>query len=194
MARSASAIVVLLSAFASVASAQSDTPPRVFGGGVALGGGLQGWNDYDHGPGYRPAGIGANLGTLELMSFFDDHFSVDFSFLTWLPVMDAIVTGDAAYTSTVYLDWSFGEGARLVIGPGLGISGHTVSSGSITLEGAAGAQLRIAGLLGVELVGRDHLFGFRIVTRPWLSLGGGAAGFQAGGGALLESIFMFYAL
>lgn len=192
-------MTALACAPATRAFAQEGAPepgPRTFGGGVSFGVGLQSWNDYDHGAGYRPVAIGASLGTLELMFFADDHLSLDLSLATWVPVLDVVETGAGAYTATAYLDWSFGDRTRFVVGPGLGASGHTASprGSTLTLAGAAGAQLRIAGLVGLEIVSAGRMFGFRLVTRPWLSIGGGDAGLQLGGGALLEAIVMAYAL
>lgn len=181
---------VALTTSAAFAQAGPAVRPRLVAAGLGFGVGAQTWGSYDSGIGDRDNHLLASLGSLEIAGFVDDHFSIDVSIAApWFAVW-AATDGTLALSGSVFLDWGFGDQHRFLIGPGLGASGHT-NDRAAPFPADAGVELRVASIVGYEFIADDRFF-LRIVTRPWLSFGGGAQGSQIGGGAMLEVLFFFY--
>jgi hypothetical protein len=178
------ALTALVALAATRASAQ-----RSLGAGFSLAAGPETSTDYAGLPGEHRPSIAYSLGSFELSAFVHEGLSIDVSAQLWATLV-GLVRSQIAWTSTVYLDWSFGGSLRVLVGPGLGVSTLAAPSDP---TGHAGAELRLAALLGMESLSEGEAFGFRLVTRPWLGLGGGDAGLQLGYGAMIEAAFLFYA-
>jgi hypothetical protein len=197
-------------------------PPRgarVYGVGISSGGGVTGFarvRESTHDPAIDGASytsyFGDTLGAvtavlglpaLEVSGFVDDHFSIDVSFSALNTLLFAALGGGLGLTTTVHFDWSFGDDLRFLVGPGLGLDasagegliGYGTPEGSTFYLGAPnGMALRLSALLGLEAIGGPGVWGFRLMTRPWFSIGGGQAGMVLGGGALLEVACLGYGL
>lgn len=170
-----------------------EAPHRIFGLGTAFGGGIAGAGAYttsaSTGVYVLPA---IELPTLEALIFIDDHLSIDITIPLWNTIVVAAFAGYVPWATNILLDFSIGDDwVRFIVGPEIGFSfvdyGRSYAFQS--------AQINIGALVGVELLSRGRLFGFRIMSRPAIGIAFTSASSDAvaiGGNALFELALISY--
>lgn len=117
-----------------------------------------------------------------------------------IPVVDTIVGATfpaVVWGSSFFVTWLLGgPNGYLVVGPGLGYDFSYFErwtgdsrpfAGTRTV---VGADVRVTGVVGLELLTDDRFFAFRLVARPWITFGGGDLGAQIDGGAMLDLVLL----
>lgn len=170
-------------------------PTRVFGLGTAIGGGGAAAGAYalssSSGVYLGPA---IELPTLEALIFIDDHLSVDVSIPLWNSIIiSGFSNGLFLWGTNVLLDFSLGDDwVRFIVGPELGFQYFGFSFGSTSYTYTT---LGVGALVGVELLTRTRLFGFRAMSRPNIGFtfaSGTAEAFAVSGTVLIELGFIWY--
>ena len=100
-------------------------------------------------------------------------------------------TGSFVWGTSVFAIWFFGgPNASLMLGPGVGCDVSYLPEAAYDPRGSAasyfGADLRLTGVVGLEVLTDSRYFAFRAALRPWLTLGGGTHAFESNGGVLGE--------
>jgi hypothetical protein len=159
---------------------------REFGAGSALGGGYVQNAELSVASAF-PSAVALWLPSLELRFFAARGHSIDLS----LPVANMIVfsalLSSAGFSSAVvgadlFYDFNLGsEKTRLLVGPGLGLSGGFSTGG-------VGVEVRVPAVVGVELLSDDGRSGVSLQVRPFASFDLGRSSSPGGGVMVLIAL------
>lgn len=163
-------------------SSESKRPPRIFGAGTAIGGGVAAYTVAGSTGSTSVSGISPALllPSLEIQGFLPGEYSIDVSVPLTNIIVIAALTDVFLWNTDFFFNFNFGDGGvRGIVGPGLGFSVATVS-------GATAGSLRLPAELGVEFLTAESGFGFKMMARPYaeFAFAQGSSARGVGGGVL----------